>query len=319
MRSSDRKFASRPYSIAAALAFGLLSGLGVAHADHHKDKAHDHHKGKNLVETAKAAGQFNTLLKAATAAELVDTLKGDQPLTVFAPTDKAFAKLPDGVLDSLLDNKQALREVLLLHVVPGKQMAGKVVKADRLGTAYGQPVYINADDHGVKVNNASVLKTDVKASNGVIHVVDEVILPKTIAQLVVADDRFSKLEAAVKAAGLVETLNGDGPFTVFAPIDKAFAKLPDGALADLLKPANRQKLNGVLTYHVAAGAVPAEKVVAMDEVKTLQGQSVPVEVVKKTKDGKSMTHVHIGGARVILADVRATNGVIHVINNVLMP
>lgn len=300
-----------------ALTLGFIAGISApAAADHHKKMSEGK---KDLVDTAKSAGGFETLLTAAKAAGLVDTLKGDGPLTVFAPTDKAFDALPDGALEALLNDKQALREVLLLHVVPGKQMAGKVVKSDLLPTAYGQPIYINASDGGVKVDSASVVKTDVKASNGVIHVIDKVLLPKSITDLVVADERFSTLETAVTTAGLAETLASEGPFTVFAPVNEAFSALPDGTVAELLKPANREKLTDILTYHAASGAVPAADVVELDKVTTLQGGDVPVKVVKKTVNDQTETHVFIGEAKVIIADIKASNGIVHVINAVLLP
>lgn len=140
-------------------------------------------KAADIVETAVGAGTFKTLAAALGAAELVDTLKGDGPFTVFAPTDEAFAKLPAGTVESLLkpENKEKLKAVLLLHVVPGSVMAADVVKLKEAKTAGGKMVKISTDD-GVKVGTAKgmskVTKTDIKASNGVIHVIDAVILPE---------------------------------------------------------------------------------------------------------------------------------------------
>jgi uncharacterized surface protein with fasciclin (FAS1) repeats len=131
---------------------------------------------KDIVDTAVEAGSFTTLAQALTAAGLVDTLKGPGPYTVFAPTDEAFAKLPPGTLDALLADKAKLTQVLTYHVVPGKVMAEDVVKLDRAKTVQGQSVTISTMG-GVKVDNANVIKTDIVASNGVIHVIDNVILP----------------------------------------------------------------------------------------------------------------------------------------------
>jgi uncharacterized surface protein with fasciclin (FAS1) repeats len=131
---------------------------------------------KDIVETAVSAGNFKTLAKALTAAGLVDTLKGDGPFTVFAPTDDAFAKLPEGTLDALLKDKEKLTKVLTYHVVPGKVMAADVVKIKEAKTVEGQKISIDTSD-GVKVDDAKVVKTDIVASNGVIHVIDSVILP----------------------------------------------------------------------------------------------------------------------------------------------
>jgi uncharacterized surface protein with fasciclin (FAS1) repeats len=139
----------------------------------------DHHGKKDIVDTAVAAGGFQTLVKAAQAAGLVDALKGEGPLTVFAPTDEAFAKLPAGMLETLLkpENKDKLAAILTYHVVSGKVMAADVVKKSSAKTLNGQAVKIKANGGAVHVDNAKVVKTDIETSNGVIHVIDAVILP----------------------------------------------------------------------------------------------------------------------------------------------
>ncbi len=134
---------------------------------------------------------------------------------------------------------------------------------------------------------------------------------KDIVDTAVAAGSFNTLAASLKAAGLVETLKGKGPFTVFAPTDEAFAKLPAGTVEDLLKPENKTKLVSILTYHVVPGAVSSGEVVKMTSAKTVQGQSVKIS----TKDGGVM----IDGAKVVKADVKASNGVIHVIDSVILP
>jgi uncharacterized surface protein with fasciclin (FAS1) repeats len=131
----------------------------------------------DIVDTAKAAGSFNTLVTAVQAAGLVDTLKGPGPFTVFAPTDEAFAKIPKAKLDALLKDKAALTKVLTYHVVPGKVMAADV-KPGMVKTVEGSSLKISAKDGKVMVDNAHVIKTDVAADNGVIHVIDTVIMPK---------------------------------------------------------------------------------------------------------------------------------------------
>jgi uncharacterized surface protein with fasciclin (FAS1) repeats len=130
----------------------------------------------DLVDTAVSAGTFNTLAKALTEAGLIETLKGQGPFTVFAPTDDAFAKLPPGTLEALLKDKAKLQALLTYHVVPGKVMAADVVKLSTAKTVQGQDLRISTRD-GVKVNQAKVVKTDIVASNGVIHVIDAVVLP----------------------------------------------------------------------------------------------------------------------------------------------
>jgi uncharacterized surface protein with fasciclin (FAS1) repeats len=135
------------------------------------------HARKDIVDTAVAAGSFKTLAAALQAAGLVETLKGQGPFTVFAPTDEAFAKIPRADLDALLQDKAKLTRVLTYHVVPGKVMAADVAKLSEAKTVEGQSVKIDASA-GVKVDGANVIKADVAASNGVIHVIDSVILPR---------------------------------------------------------------------------------------------------------------------------------------------
>jgi uncharacterized surface protein with fasciclin (FAS1) repeats len=150
--------------VAAALA---LAAAPAAQAGNHP---------KDIVDTAVAAGEFNTLATALEAAGLIETLKGDGPFTVFAPTDEAFAKIPQADLNALLANKAKLTKVLTYHVVPGKVTAAEVVKLDSAKTVEGQSVTIDASD-GVKIDGARVVQADIMASNGVIHVIDSVILP----------------------------------------------------------------------------------------------------------------------------------------------
>ncbi|PLX31924.1 MAG: fasciclin [Ignavibacteria bacterium] len=137
---------------------------------------------KNIVTVAVEAGSFKTLAKALTVTGLVDALQADGPFTVFAPTDDAFAKLPAGTLESLLEDKEALKNILLYHVVKGNVTSGDVVKLDRAGTLSGQDVHINIEDGRVMINSSTVTTADVKASNGVIHVIDEVLLPSTASK-----------------------------------------------------------------------------------------------------------------------------------------
>jgi uncharacterized surface protein with fasciclin (FAS1) repeats len=132
---------------------------------------------KDIVDTAISAGSFNTLVTAVKTADLVDTLKSEGPFTVFAPTDAAFAKLPKGTLEALLNDKEKLTAVLTYHVVPGKVMAADVVNLKTAKTANGNSLIISAADGSVMVNNAKVIQTDIAASNGVIHVIDTVVLP----------------------------------------------------------------------------------------------------------------------------------------------
>ena len=155
--------------LAVSLAVGFCLSPFAAYAD---DKGE-----KNIVETAVAAGSFKTLVKAIQAADLVEVLQGTGPFTVFAPTDEAFAAVPKETLDALLKDKKQLAGVLTYHVVPGKVMAADVVKVESAKTVQGQKIMVKVANEAVKVNNANVVKTDIICSNGVIHVIDAVLLP----------------------------------------------------------------------------------------------------------------------------------------------
>ena len=278
---------------------------------------------KDIVDTAVADGRFTTLVAAVTAAELVDTLKGEGPFTVFAPTDDAFAKLPAGTVEELVkpENKQKLTDILLYHVVSSKVMAADVVGLTSATTVLGKDVAIKVDMGNVYVNDAKVIITDIETSNGVIHVIDTVLIPaadeaamekNTIVDIAVADGRFTTLVAALQAAGLVETLSAEGPFTVFAPTDDAFAKLPAGTVESLLKPENLEQLKNILLYHVVSGKVLAADVVGLTSAPTVLGQDVTITV----KDGNVYLNDTV---QVIITDIEASNGVIHVIDAVLLP
>jgi len=156
-------------TVAAVTAMGLAIGVMSARAAAEKD----------IIDTAVSAGQFKTLAKALNAAGLVNTLKGPGPFTVFAPTDEAFAKLPPGTIEALLkkENKDQLTAILTYHVVPGEVMAAEVVTLKKAKTVNGKTVRVVMSDGNVMINNAKVTVTDVPASNGVIHIIDSVMLP----------------------------------------------------------------------------------------------------------------------------------------------
>lgn len=270
----------------------------------------------DIVDTAVGDGRFTTLVAAVSAAGLVDTLKGEGPFTVFAPTDDAFAKLPAGTVEALLADIPTLTSILTYHVVAGKVMAADVAGLDgqRVATVNGKGFTVKLQDGKVFVDNAEVIITDIETSNGVIHVIDTVIIPQNdIIETAVADGRFTTLVAAIEAAGLVETLKGEGPFTVFAPTDDAFAKLPAGTVEGLL--ADIPTLTNILLYHVVSGKVMAADVVGLDgqEVATvLEGKSFKVTL----KDGNVFLNDNV---QVIITDIETYNGVIHVIDTVLLP
>jgi uncharacterized surface protein with fasciclin (FAS1) repeats len=272
-------------------------------------------EGKDIVDTAVEAGSFKTLVEAVKAAGLVEALKGPGPLTVFAPTDEAFAKLPAGTVEALLKDPAKLRTILKYHVVAGGVKAADVVKLSSAKTLNGQSVSIDTAS-GVKVDGANVVKTDIETSNGVIHVIDAVILPKDdIVDVAAGAGSFKTLLQAADAAGLVDALRGEGPLTVFAPTDEAFAKLPTGTVESLLK--DKEKLAAILTYHVVAGKVGSKDALKLSSAKTLNGKEVSISKWTCTKSHD--TTLTVGGANVIKADIQAANGVIHVIDKVLLP
>ncbi len=393
-----------------------------------------------IVETAVADGRFTTLVAAVGAAGLADTLNSPGPFTVFAPTDDAFAKLPAGTIDALLADPQgALTDILLYHVVPGKVMAADVVGLSSATAVSGRILPIDTSN-GVKVAGANVIITDIECSNGVIHVIDTVMIPPeakyqagdmgaagfvtwtynmllgrnpdvdglnyfaggldsgawgaaevvegvvfskeamdmmagysdqmfvenlykilgrpadadgtaawtaalasgssrhdvvraftrstefivlaksygvtpftanldTIPVTAIKAGTFQTLVAAAGAAGLVDTLSGAGPFTVFAPTDAAFAKLPAGTVETLLQDPSGA-LTDILLYHVVAGKVMAADVVNLTSAETVGGNVLPID----TSAG-----VKVDGANVIVTDIWCSNGVIHVIDTVMIP
>ncbi len=270
---------------------------------------------EDIVETAVSNGNFKTLAAALGAAGLVETLQSDGPFTVFAPTDEAFAKLPAGTVNSLLKpgNKQQLIDILTYHVVPGEVKAANVIRLDNATTVNGQRVDIALANGAVTIDNATVTATDISCSNGVIHVIDTVILPSTsnIVETAQSAGGFSTLLAAAQAAGLADLLQSEGPFTVFAPTDEAFAKLPAGTVDSLLKPENRARLADILKYHVIPGRIYATDAIVAGTAETAAGKTVRARI----RDGR----LTINSSGVVASDLEASNGVIHVIDTVLIP
>ena len=260
---------------------------------------------KDIVDTAVAAGTFTKLAAALTSADLVEALKGPGPFTVFAPDDAAFdafeAENP-GVLAGL--SKAQLAEILSYHVVAGAAVEAKELEDGQVFSALsGSPLLIDTTG-GVQVDDAKVTSADIVAKNGVIHVIDHVLLPPKddIVATALAAGTFTKLAGALTAADLVGTLQGKGPFTVFAPTDAAFGKLasvPTGAT-----------LKNILLYHVVSGAVGSGDLKAGPVATLLSGKNVTVNLTGGVK---------INDAMVTTANVLAKNGVIHVVDTVLVP
>ena len=233
-----------------------------------------------IVETAVSAGSFGTLVAAVQAAGLVETLSGPGPFTVFAPTDEAFAKLPAGTVETLLkpENKALLVGILTYHVVPRRVPASAVKGLQGAKTVNGQRLDFAASDAGVTVDSANVVKSDIGCSNGIVHVIDSVLMPEagTIVEVAKRTDSFGTLLAAANAAGLVPTLSGNGPMTIFAPTDEAFLALPRGTVASLLQPGNKSKLAEILKYHVVVGRVYSEDALSLASAPSVAGPSVSI-------------------------------------------
>ncbi len=270
-----------------------------------------------ITEIAASIEDFSTLVTALQAAELDGVLNGTDNYTVFAPTNAAFEALPEGTLETLLaDPTGDLADILLYHVVGSKVPAADVVGLDYATTAQGSKVTIEVVDGKVILNGTTeVTSTDIMAKNGIIHVIDAVILPsdapKSITDIASSNADLETLTAAVTAAGLATTLSEAGNYTVFAPTDAAFDALPAGTLDALLADAEGS-LKDVLLYHVIGSEVNASEVVKLTEATTLNGAKVSIEVV----DGKVILD---GTSEVIITDIIASNGIVHVIDAVITP
>lgn len=273
----------------------------------------------NLAEELTAAGA-TTLVDLVVKAGLADTVSTGGPFTVFAPTNEAFAKLPADLVNTLTSDVELLKKVLLFHVVSGEVYSKDLSNDLSVNSVEGSPLRVNIYLKSkfypgfVTVNGKRVSKADVKADNGVIHMVSDVIYPlptSNIAELVSSDPRFSTLLAAVGAAGLADTLAGEGPYTVFAPTNDAFAKINEDALNGLL--ADKDALTQKLLRHVLPGTV-FYKGICWKIQKAASGEEIATQVFK---GGVVKVVSEDAGARVNDADIVATNGVIHAIDTVI--
>ena len=267
----------------------------------------------DIPRTAQCTGIHNSLVAAVIQAELLETLQGDGPFTLFAPTDQAFADA--GIDLASLDTpegKTALTDILLYHVVPSAVPASAVTECMTADAVNGQPLGFTVGT-GVMVNGANVTLADVDTSNGIIHVIDKVLTPTStpndLPRTAQCTGIHNSLVAAVIQAELLETLQGDGPFTLFAPTDQAFADAGID-LASLDTPEGKTALTDILLYHVVPGAVPASAVTECMSADAVNGQPLAFTVG---------TGVMVNGANVTIADVNTSNGIIHVIDKVLSP
>ena len=267
----------------------------------------------DIPTTAQGTGIHDSLVAAVIQAELLATLQGDGPFTVFAPTDQAFADA--GIDLAALDNeagKAALTDILLYHVVSGSVASSAVTDGMTAAAVNGYDLSFSVGA-GVMVNDANVILADVMATNGIIHVIDKVLMPPAdifdIPTTAQGTGIHDSLVAAVIQAELLATLQGDGPFTVFAPTDQAFADAGID-LAALDNEAGKAALTDILLYHVVSGSVASSAVTDGMTAAAVNGYDLSFSVG---------AGVMVNDANVILADVMATNGIIHVIDKVLMP
>ena len=270
----------------------------------------------DIVDTAVAAGDFGKLADALTKAGLVDALKGKGPFTVFAPTDAAFEAFENanpGVLAGL--SKEELTGILTYHVVSGAAVKSTDLKDGQLVETLAGPVLAIDLDGGVKINDATVTKADIEASNGVIHVIDKIIMPPgDLIEVATAAGGFTTLASALTTAGLVDTLKGEGPFTVFAPTDDAFAAF-EMANPGVIAGLSKEELGGVLTYHVLSGIAGPLDLVDGGAVATVAGSPVLFDLSK----GAVIMAGEGTMATITTTNVVASNGVIHVIDAVILP
>jgi uncharacterized surface protein with fasciclin (FAS1) repeats len=279
---------------------------------------------QNVVQLAQSTPDLSILVEAVTAADLAGALSGAGPFTVFAPTNAAFADLLAelGVTkDELLSDKALLTAVLTYHVVPGEVRSTQIPAGKAIATVQGDVFKVEALGSDLVITDgrnrtAGIAAADIDASNGVVHLIDAVILPanRNIVETAQATPDLSILVDAVVAAELAGVLSGEGPFTVFAPTNAAFADLLAelGVTKDELL-ADKALLTAVLGYHVLPGRVLKADIVPGTQPATVQGDTFAVDSSLVVTDQRSRT------AGIVATDVFASNGVVHVIDKVILP
>ena len=284
----------------------------------------DQMQSTNIVQVAQKDSRFSVLVEAVQAAGLSETLSAPGPLTVFAPTNDAFAALLSelGVTkDQLLANKTLLTAVLKYHVVAGSVASAQVPLGKAITPVGGGFFKVDKTATDLVITdgrnrNSKIVQADIAASNGVIHAIDKVLLPadKNIVQTAAANPNFSILVEAVNAAGLADTLSAPGPFTVFAPTNAAFSALLAelGFTKDQLF-ANKALLTKVLTYHVLPALALKADVQVNTPIKTVEGETFTVSQALAITDQRGRQ------ANITATDILASNGAIHVIDKVILP
>jgi len=270
--------------------------------------------GDTIIDIASEEENLSTLVSFLDKAGLVPVLDSYGRYTVFAPVNDAFDKLPQEIVDKYQDDVwiNHLQSLLLYHVLGQKVFSEDLTVGLEETTLEGNSVKVTSLEP-VKINDAEVISADIQASNGVVHVIDTVLLPPsatdTIVDIALENPDFSTLVDLLGKAGLVETLQGDGPFTVFAPTNDAFGQLPEETVNLLVDPNNVGVLTDILLYHVVSGNAVAKSLSEGQKVETVEGSTVSV----------SFHPITINNVLVIVKDILASNGVIHVIDSVLFP
>lgn len=277
----------------------------------------------NVVDIISASESHETLEAAVVAAGLAETLQGEGPFTVFAPTDEAFAALPEGTLEALLaDPSGDLTNILLFHVAGAKVMSSELSNGQLIETVLGKNVVVSITEGKVFINGAEVTVADIEADNGVVHVIDAVLIPDmrpaTVVDIALGNDDFSILVAALTREDLttdfVGALSGEGPFTVFAPTNDAFAALLEELGASSLNDIDAATLEAVLQMHVIAAKVMSSDLSEGMTAETLLGQ----ELTFSLEDGAAITDPNGRISNITAVDVEAQNGVVHVIDKVIL-
>jgi len=299
------------------IALAMTTMVGLTSCEEDDNDVQKEEVSNTIVDIASSDADFTLLVEALQKADLASTLQGSGPFTVFAPTNEAFQNLLSELGVSSLDDLTAdqLEPILLYHVVSGPVTSGDLsngyVKTLSPGPGETSADFLVNIDNGVTLNgSSSVLQADVQADNGVIHVIDEVLVPPTVVDIAIDNPSFSSLVDAVLKAELAETLSGDGPFTVFAPSDEAFEDLFSTLQVAGIEDLTKEDLVPILQYHVVSGNVLSSDL-SSGNVTTIGGKDIGVEV------GSSVTIN--GNANVVATDVQGTNGVVHVIDKVLLP
>jgi len=275
----------------------------------------------SVLEIVTSEPQLSTLASVVAATGLDEVLMQRGSYTIFAPTNDAFEAVPAGVLESLLADPSALRGVVSYHVVPGALVAANVVQGQAATTLFGEDIDFDGATIIAGLNSANITTVDLMGTNGVVHLIDSVILPDSLplgmpeeldnlVELVTSEPQFSTLATALEAADLLDVLR-NGTFTVFAPTNDAFAAVPRDALNALL--ADPDALRSVLTYHVLVGGAIQKDLINFESgmANTVQGSSVMIDVL----DGM----VTVNDASITTPNIIASNGVIQEIDTVLLP